>query len=214
MKSYLAALILLINVLVSSHAHANDVDPLWNKLVGRYSAMKKYAARNIEQSIQTKEGDVVSVMSLKKEFKTWEKDKAQYAVLSITPPGEDKDKIAQAFGFAELLSNMEARLFSNQYAVVRTDTQNLNGQTLVLFEVERKGIKLKVWANEDGKIVQTKLEGAQPMMLEGFITNSYDTDANGMNLPKLAVTKISILIPFNKSEINTKEVYSNWFEHP
>jgi hypothetical protein len=57
-------------------------------------------------------------------------------------------------------------------------------------------------------------QGAMPFVMSGVITTSYRTGAGSRNLPKNAITKVSVSIPFQKADVEIKDTYSNWIELP
>lgn len=197
-------------------AHAADVDPLWTKVIAQNNAIKKWAAKDIEQTIvATKDGDPSKTINIKKQLSGWEKNKANYVVLSITPPPSDPAKVLKPFDLAELFAPVEAEIFSPQASVKRSDGQTLNGKAVVLFEVTNSEALVKIWVDGNSGALQKRVvEMSVAFTMDGNLTTNYLTDASGQSLPRDVETKLNIKIPFKKAKIEIKDAYTNWTTQP
>ncbi|MBC3873460.1 hypothetical protein [Undibacterium flavidum] len=197
-------------------ANAADVDPLWSKVIAQNNAIKKWAAKDIEQIVvATKDGDPSKTINIKKQLSGWEKNKANYTVLSITPPPSNPAKTSKPFDLAELFAPIEAEIFSSKATVKRSDGQTLNGKAVVLFEVTNSEAQVKIWVDGNSGALQKRVvEMSVPLTMEGNLTTNYVTDASGQSLPKDAETKLNIKIPFKKVKYEIKDTYTNWTAQP
>lgn len=191
---------------------AADVDPLWTKVIASHQETKKWIAKDVEQVIHaTKDGDPTKTITIKKQFTGWEKGKAQYTVLSITPPPKDPSKKEVAFDLEEMFAPAEAGFFSPTAKFKRSDIQSLNGKPSVIFEITQSAGTLKIWADPTTGLIQKRvLEMGMPLAFEGNITTLYQIDPKGTNLPTESESKIDIKIPFKKAKLEMKDSYMNW----
>ncbi|MFZ6818832.1 hypothetical protein [Undibacterium sp. Ji22W] len=212
-----ASLALAISIFCGlNFANAAEVDPLWTKVIAQNNAIKKWAAKDIEQTVMaTKDGDPTKTINIKKQLSGWEKNKANYVVLSISPPPADPTKSSKPFDLAELFAPVEAEIFSPKASVKRSDGQLLNGKAVVLFEVTNSDAVVKIWVDGNSGALQKRVvEMKVPFTMEGNLTTNYLIDATGQSLPKDAETKLNIKIPFKKAKIEIKDAYSNWTAQP
>lgn len=197
-------------------ASAADVDPLWSKVIAQNNDSKKWAAKDIEQTvIATKDGDASKTVNIKKQLSGWEKNKANYVILSITPPPSDPSKTPKPFDLAELFGAIESEVFSPKTAIKRSDGQMLDGKVVVLFEVVKSDTQIKIWVDGSSGTIQKRLvEMSVPFTLEGTLLTNYQVNAIGQSLPKDMETKLNIKIPFKKAKVEIKDIYSNWIAQP
>lgn len=214
MKRFFISLCCLAGLLSLQSANADEVDPLWAKVVVQHSAMKKWVAKNVEQQITaTKDDEAPKLFTIQKEYKAWEKEKPVYTVLSITPPPKDASKGKQSFDMMELFTPMEEKIYTNKAAVKRNASQVVNGQACATFDYAESGMKLTLWVDEkSGALVKRVVEMAMPFTFEGSITTTYQAAQGGLQFPSMNEIKMSILIPFKKGKMELRDTYSNWFE--
>lgn len=195
---------------------AADADPLWTKVIASNQETKKWAAKDVEQLIHaTKDGDPTKTITIKKQLSGWEKGKAQYTVLSITPPPKDASKKPVAFDLEEMFAPAEAEFFSPNAKFKRSDNQSLNGKPSVVFEITQSAGTLRIWADPaSGSIQKRVLEMSMPLAFEGTITTLYQMEANSPSLPIESESKIDIKIPFKKAKLEMKDSYMNWIAQP
>lgn len=214
MKRFFASLFFLAGLLSLQSASADEIDPLWAKVVAHHDAMKKWVAKNVESQITAiKDDEAPKLITIQKEYKAWEKDKPAYTVLSITPPPKDASKSKQAFDLMELFKPMEEKIFNDKAAVKRGASQVVNGQTCASFDFTDSGLKFKLLVDEkSGTFVKQVVELAMPFMFEGTVTTHYQATQNGLFLPSMNMIKLAILIPFKKGKMEMRDSYTNWFE--
>ena len=214
----LAAVVLSLLCIASPFrlASAADVDPLWSKVISQNNESKKWAAKDIDQTvIATKDGEASKTVNIKKQFSGWEKNKANYVILSITPPPSDPSKAPKPFDLAELFAAIEAEVFSPQTAIKRSDGQMLDGKALVLFEITKSDTQVKIWVDgNSGAIKKRLVEMSVPFTVEGTLLINYQLNATGQSLPKEMETKLNIKVPFKKAKVEIKDTYSNWIAQP
>jgi hypothetical protein len=213
MKRYVIATILAFSFLFAANAKADEVDPLWIKVIAQNTAMKKWIPKNVEQTlVATKADEASKTILIKKQYDKWEKDAPVYKILSIEPPAKDDSKPPKSFDLGQMFAPMEAEVFSPKAKVKRSDGQTLNGKLAVLLEVSDSSFKMKLWVDGvSGVIHQRVLEMSAPFMMEGTLQTNYSTNADGNQVIDNTETKLSILIPFKKGKIHIKDSYSNWF---
>lgn len=216
MKFVVFLLTSLLITVPEHRANAADLDPLWLKVITQNNEIKKWAAKDIEQTIiATKDGDPSKTINIKKQLSGWEKNKANYVVLSVSPPPSDPAKSSKSLDLSEMFASVEAEIFSLKATVKRSDGQTLNGKAVVLFEVNNGDTLVKIWVDGSSGALQKRVaEMKVPFMMEGHLTTNYLTEANGQNLPKDVETKLNIIIPFKKSKIEIKDSYTNWTAQP
>lgn len=171
----------LLSFASMSSAVAAAPDPLWSKVIAQNNAIKKWAAKEIEQIIiATKDGDPSKTINIKKQLSGWENNKANYQVLSITPAPSGTTKTSKSFDLSELFAPVEGEIFSPKAAVKRTDGQTLNGKAVVLFEVTNAEALVKIWVDgHSGALHKRVVEMKIPFAMEGNLTTNYVLDANG-----------------------------------
>jgi hypothetical protein len=216
MKLYAIILPLLLIASPFYSVSAADVDPLWSKVIAQNKEVKKWAAKEIEQTVTaTKDGDSSKTVNIKKQFSGWEKNKANYVIVSMTPPPSDGSKPPKAFDMAEMFDAIEAEVFSPQTAIKRSDGQVLNGKAVVLFEMSKSETQVKIWVDGNSGAIQKRIvEMSVPFTLEGSLLTNYQVNASGQSLPKDTETKLNIKIPFKKAKVEIKDTYSNWIAQP
>jgi hypothetical protein len=218
MQKFLYSLLFFITITFCNNAlGANDVvDPVWEKAVAQFKQNNKWVAKNIEQVVlETPKGEPTKKITVHKQFARMEKAKPVYTVLDVTPPLSDPKDADQNVDFGAMFLPLESTMFGDNAAIKRIGSQVLNGKTLAVFEFSNKGLNVKLWIDPDtGERHQRVFQGAMPFVMSGVITTSYSTGAGSRNLPKNAITKVSVSIPFQKAEVEIKDTYSNWIELP
>lgn len=218
MKRYFHAVLLFVVLSCSHYAHGTPktVDPLWEKVVAQHNSLKKWVAKDIEQVVlETPKGEATKKTTVLKQFARIEKAKPIYTVLEIIPAVNNPKDADQDVDFGAMFLPLEAKIFSTKADIKRLSSQVLDGKTLAVFEFSKAGFKLKLWVDpETGVIHQREFQGGMSFVMSGVMTTSYNTDPNSRNLPKQSMTKVSIIVPFQKAEIEIKDNFTNWFELP
>jgi len=183
----LVAIILSFLCIVSPFhlASAANIDPLWSKVIAQNNDIKKWAAKDIEHTvIATKDGDASKTVNIKKQFSGWEKNKANYVILSITPPPSDPSRTPKPFDLAELFGAIESEVFSPKTAIKRSDGQMLDGKSVVLFEIAKSDTQIKIWVDgNSGAIKKRLVEMSVAFTLEGTLLTNYQLNASGQRSP-------------------------------
>lgn len=194
----------------------NVVDPVWEKAVAQFKQNNKWLAKNIEQVVlETPKGEQTKKIIVHKQFSQMEKAKPVYTVLDVTPPLSDPKDADQNVDFGAMFLPLESKMYADNAPIKRMESQVLNGKNLAVFEFSSRGLNVKLWVDpETGERHQRVFQGAMPFVMSGVMTTSYSTGAGSRNLPKHAITKISVSIPFQNGEIEIKDTYSNWIELP
>lgn len=217
MKQYFSPFLLFLVLSFSQSAHGTTkvVDPLWEKVVAQRNLLKKWVAKNIEQIVlETPKGEVTKQTTVLKQFDRIEKAKPVYNILDVNPPLSDPKDADQNVDFGAMFLPSESKIFTVNASVKRSNAQVINGKSLAVFEYSKSTLNIKLWVDPDtGELHQRVFQGSMPFM-SGVMTTTYHIGENMRNLPKQATTKVSLTIPFQKSEIEIRDVYKNWFELP
>lgn len=218
MKKYLYNTLLFVIITACNTAFgATDVvDPVWEKAVAQFKQNNKWVAKNIEQVVlETPKGEQTKKIIMHKQFARMEKAKPVYTVLEVTPPLSDPKDADKNVDFGAMFSPLESKMFADNAAIKRIESQVLNGKTLAVFEFSKAGLNVKLWVDPDtGERHQRVFQGSMPFVMSGVMTTTYATGTGSRNLPKYAITKVSVSIPFQNGEVEIKDTYSNWIELP
>lgn len=216
MKLTLHAFLLLVTLSLSHYAQGANkaLDPLWEKVVARQITLNKWVAKNIEQIVlETPKGEATKKTSLLKQFARIEKAKPIYDVLEVIPASHKPKDADENADFGAMFRSLDSGLFTTKAPVKRGETQVLNGKSLAVFALSVAGLNIKFWVDPDtGEVHQKEFQGGMSFVMSGTMTTTYNTGSSIRNLPIHATTKVSIYVPFQKAEIEIKDIYSNWFE--
>jgi hypothetical protein len=206
-----AGLLLSLSLIASAQTAKHDA--LWLKVVEHNSLMKNWAAKEIETDLKSENSDkVIKTIKMKKQFSEWVKNQAQYEVVSVEPPPNNKEGSKKIPDMMEVFASMESEIFSKDAQVKRSNDQLLDGKQSVLFETEASGAKMKLWIDPiTSQWLKREIDLSVMFTLEGQIKTMYQSTQNGFSLPSSAEVKMNILIPFKKAKIEMRDIYRNWF---
>lgn len=215
MKRFLFAVITIFFSLAPIYAGADTTDHLWIKVIDQNKAIKKWLAKDWEQSIVvTKAKETPKTILIKKQFDKVEEGTAVYKVISFMPAVQTNKLPATDFE-ERFMKEEEPQIFSTSAKTKRIGNQILEGKSAVLYEIIASDSKVKLWVNgENGTIYRRLIEFSFPLMFEGSLETNYGPNDDGKQVVQGTNSNISINMPFRKAKIQITDRYSNWFQRP
>lgn len=199
---------------------AANVDPLWAKVVAQTEETKKWAAQDIDMTVDGDDGSESKKAKTHSQLTGWENGKPLYKTTRIEPaPDASKKSSDTSTDQVDKMSVMTDGLFKNDTPVVRKDGQQFEGKPATLFVVDQsKGpadLKMQVWVDPaSGNIFKIHTYAHVTLIMDMNMIISYKPHASGIHLQNKTDLKIDVLVPFKNARVVISNTATNWVKRP
>ena len=208
MKSLLSWQLTLLMLLSPSVVCANTLDPLWEKALAHFSALKHWAAKDAVEEIIVQRSDVIKTVRARKQLAAWAQGKPEYKVIQIEPASAS-EKAANAM--APVIAEVESLMFSPDATLKGTRRVMLGTEEAILLDLSESGSTLKLWVKpETGEPLQYSLQFDIPLTVQGTVQCQFSTGPQGMRFPTSRKVDVQVKIPFRKAHIKVDGKYTDW----